>query len=105
VFANNARVDRSTEKPFAPGASPQDCPAVSAALVIGLLAYAPSAHAYLDPGTGSMILSAIVGLIATLTLAFKTWWYRLRRLFRRRDSDGGPATRPPEDEPSPDADA
>ena len=69
-----------------------------------MLAYAPSAHAYLDPGTGSMILSAIVGLIATVTLTFKTWWYRLRRLLRRRDGDGEPATRPPEDEPSSGAD-
>lgn len=74
-------------------------------LLLGLLAYAPSSHAYLDPGTGSMILSAIVGLIATVTLAVKTWWYRLRRLFRRRDEDGDrPASGRPEEDPSPGAD-
>ena len=53
--------------------------------IIWLLIAATPAHAYLDPSTGSMILSAIVGLIATLSLALKTYWYRLRGLFRRRD--------------------
>ena len=96
-------MDHSREERPAATTSPQAGRELAAALVAGLLAYAPSAHAYLDPGTGSMILSAIVGLIATATLAFKTWWYRLRRLFRRRD--GEPAKRPPEDEPSPGADA
>jgi multisubunit Na+/H+ antiporter MnhC subunit len=44
---------------------------------------APPAWAYLDPSTGSMILSAIVGLFATLALAVKTYWYKLKSLFRR----------------------
>ena len=48
-----------------------------------LLSLAPSAHAYLDPGTGSLILSAIVGLLATIGLAIKTWWYKIKGLFRR----------------------
>ncbi len=45
---------------------------------------APEAWAYLDPSTGSMILSAIVGLFATAALAIKTFWYRLKGLVRRR---------------------
>lgn len=51
-----------------------------AATVLGL---APAAHAYLDPSTGSMILSAVVGIFATISLALKTYWYRLKSLFRR----------------------
>jgi len=51
--------------------------------LIALLLLAPSAHAYLDPNTGSMILSAIVGIFATVALAVKTWWYRLKGLVRR----------------------
>ena len=54
----------------------------AAILVISLLTVAPEARAYLDPSTGSMILSAIVGLLATVTLAVKTYWYKLRALFR-----------------------
>jgi hypothetical protein len=62
---------------------------------ISLLSLAPSAEAYLDPSTGSLILSAIVGLLATLGLTFKTWWYRFKALFRRNapgaNAGSGPA--------------
>jgi hypothetical protein len=64
--------------------------------VTALLSLAPSAHAYLDPGTGSLILSAIVGLLATIGLAIKTWWYKIKGLFRRaapRSGDDGTAGR------------
>lgn len=42
----------------------------------------PSAHAYLDPSTGSMIITAIVGLFASIVLAVKTYWYKLKAFFR-----------------------
>ena len=48
---------------------------------IALLSASPSAHAYLDPSTGSMIVSAIIGVFATLTLAIKTYWYKLKSFF------------------------
>ncbi len=54
---------------------------------IGLLTFAPPVFAYLDPSTGSMILSAIVGLFATMALAIKTYWYRLKAFFRGERSD------------------
>lgn len=38
--------------------------------------------AYLDPGTGSMIISAIVGIAATIALGVKTFWYKIVRLFK-----------------------
>jgi hypothetical protein len=53
------------------------------------------ALAYLDPTTGSMLISAIVGLFASLVLAIKTYWYRIKAFFRRKpaesDSDDGAA--------------
>ena len=42
------------------------------------------AQAYLDPTTGSMLISAIVGLFASLVLAIKTYWYRIKSFFRRK---------------------
>ncbi len=51
-------------------------------VLLGLLSVAPEAHAYLDPSTGSMIVSAIVGLFATAALAVKTYWYKLKSVFR-----------------------
>jgi len=42
------------------------------------------AHAYLDPGTGSMLISAIIGVAAAVGLALKLFWYRLVGLLRGR---------------------
>lgn len=51
--------------------------------------------AYLDPTTGSMLISAIVGLFASLALAIKTYWYRIKAFFKRKpaksDADDGAA--------------
>ena len=47
-----------------------------------LAGLATEAQAYLDPSTGTMIMSAIVGLFATLGLAVKTYWYKLRNLLK-----------------------
>jgi hypothetical protein len=51
------------------------------ALVACLLITSP-AHAYLDPGTGSMLLSAIIGVAAAVGLMLKLFWYRLVCLLR-----------------------
>ena len=61
-----------------------------------VLLFAPvSALAYLDPTTGSMVISAIVGLFASLVLAIKTYWYRIKSFFKGKsaqsDSDDGTA--------------
>ena len=40
-----------------------------------------SAYAYLDPGTGSMILSTILGGVAGLLVAWKLLWHRIRDAF------------------------
>lgn len=52
-----------------------------------LLASSPPAFAYLDPSTGSMVVSAIVGIFASIALAVKTYWYKIKGFFRR---DGKP---------------
>jgi hypothetical protein len=66
------------------------------ALCASLTGYAPVASAYLDPGTGSMILSAIVGLFATAALAIKTYWYKIKRLLTGKQAVR--RARPAEDE-------
>ncbi|MFZ1624990.1 MAG: hypothetical protein WAU48_09460 [Gammaproteobacteria bacterium] len=66
--------------------------------LLSLLGFAPHAQAYLDPSTGSMILSAIVGLFATAALAIKTWWYKIKSLFRgeqdKKPAEPGDAGKP-----------
>ena len=54
-----------------------------AAAALFLVMLAQPAWAYLDPGTGSMIISAIVGLFATVGLALKTYWYKVKAFFRK----------------------
>ena len=53
------------------------------AVGMSLLMMAPPALAYLDPSTGTMVISAVVGLFATAALAVKTYWYKLRSLTPR----------------------
>lgn len=62
-------------------------------ILIALLSMPLPALAYLDPTTGSMLISAIVGLFASLVLAIKTYWYRIKAFFKRKpaesDADDG----------------
>jgi len=54
---------------------------------VALLLMPLSALAYLDPTTGSMLISAIVGLFASLVLAIKTYWYRIKAFFKRKPAE------------------
>jgi len=60
---------------------PAAFPAVFSAIMLAF--FPPEAQAYLDPSTGSMVVTALVGVFASLALAVRTWWYKIRRLFRR----------------------
>jgi hypothetical protein len=45
--------------------------------------------AYLDPGTGSLILQAVVAVLAGAIVVITSYWQKIRTLFRRdsRDSE------------------
>jgi len=73
--------------------------ALAPALALILVLLSEPAWAYLDPGTGSMIISAIVGLFATVGLAVKTYWYKIKGFFRR-DSANPPANLSADEEAS-----
>ena len=38
-----------------------------------------SAHAYLDPGTGSIIVQALIGFLAAVAVALKLYWHKFLR--------------------------
>lgn len=46
-----------------------------------------TAHAYLDPASGSMILQAVIGGVAAAALAFKYYWHRILAFFGFGDTD------------------
>jgi hypothetical protein len=56
-----------------------------------LVIFPPSAHAYIDPGTGSYILQIVIAGIAAGAFAIKMFWRRIRALFSgsktQEDSD------------------
>ena len=56
-------------------------------ITLALLLQPVSALAYLDPTTGSMLISAIVGIIASLVLAIKTYWYRIKAFFKGKPAE------------------
>ncbi|MEJ2382860.1 MAG: hypothetical protein P8Y54_00505 [Xanthomonadales bacterium] len=64
-------------------------------LVPILLVFSPAAFAYLDPSTGSMVVSAIVGIFASIALAVKTYWYKIKGWFRRDDGKQDSASQDP----------
>ena len=39
------------------------------------------AFAYLDPGTGSSILSLIIGFFVAIGVLIKTFWYKIKSFF------------------------
>jgi hypothetical protein len=57
---------------------------VSLAGFVAMLSLSSPAHAYLDPATGSIILQATIGAIASATLFFRTSLYRVKELFVRK---------------------
>jgi len=40
--------------------------------------------AYIDPGSGSAIMSAIIGFFVAVGLAIKTYWYKIKSIFSKK---------------------
>ena len=55
---------------------------LSALFVLGT--FSQQAAAYLDPGTGSMILQGIIAGIAVVGFTLKRYWYKIRGLFGKQ---------------------
>ena len=44
------------------------------------------ALAYIDPGSGSAIISVIIGLFVAVGVTCKTYWYKFKSLFKNTKS-------------------
>ena len=47
----------------------------------------PEAHAYLDPGSGSLLLQILLGGLAGIGVLAKLYWHRIREFFGVRDTE------------------
>jgi hypothetical protein len=65
---------------------------MSRPIVVALLLVLLSspAYAYLDPGTGSMLVQGLVAGLAVASAALATFWTRIRRLFSGRTKPADP---------------
>ena len=55
-------------------------------VLIGLFSnglFISNAFAYLDPGTGMVILQALIGALIGLGITFKIYWHKIREKFSR----------------------
>ena len=67
-------------------------------LIITLVAFClltfcvSSAYAYLDPGTGSMVVQAVIAVVAAVSVSIGIFWRHLRsffsRIFSQKSSEG-----------------
>tara|TARA_Y100000768_G_scaffold272479_1_gene208496 strand:+ start:653 stop:853 length:201 start_codon:yes stop_codon:yes gene_type:complete len=55
---------------------------ISLSLLISI--FHTSAHAYIDPGVGSIILQAIIGAIAATSLTIKIYWQKIKSFFKKK---------------------
>ena len=55
--------------------------------LLGLMSAAQPAHAYLDLGTGSILLQMLLGGVAGAVVIAKLYWYRIKAFFGRGDSE------------------
>ncbi len=61
--------------------------ALSVYLLLIAALWVPPAMAYIDPGSGSAIMSAVIGFFVAVGLAVKTYWYKIKSLFTGKKSN------------------
>ena len=52
-------------------------------IIIYLLCSVSKAHAYLDPGTGSIILQAILGFVAAAAATVSIYWGKFKSIINK----------------------
>ena len=55
-------------------------------LIFGLISYTSPAYAYLDPGTGSMLLQGLIGGVAVVMSFLSIYWQKVKAFFGKRRS-------------------
>ena len=56
-------------------------------LIVGLISYTSPAYAYLDPGTGSILLQGLIGGIAAAIAFLSIYWQKVKAFFGKEEAD------------------
>ena len=55
---------------------------ITTSLVLGT--WALPAYAYLDPGTGSMLIQGVIGAVAAVGITLKIYWHKIKLMISGR---------------------
>ena len=53
-------------------------------LIFSLIAYTSPAYAYLDPGTGSMLIQGLIGGLAVVMSFLSIYWQKVKAFFGKK---------------------
>ena len=56
-------------------------------LIVGLISYTSPAYAYLDPGTGSMLLQGLIAGFAIIISFLSIYWQKVKAFFVKQEPD------------------
>ena len=56
-------------------------------LIFSLIAYTSPAYAYLEPGTGSILLQGLIGGMATAIAFLSIYWQKVKAFFGKEEAD------------------
>jgi hypothetical protein len=58
-------------------------------VILGFTVWISPAMAYIDPGSGSAIMSAIIGFFVAISITIKTYWYKIKAIVLRKKKRTG----------------
>jgi hypothetical protein len=56
-------------------------------LILGLISYTSPVYAYLDPGTGSLLLQGLIGGMAVAMSFLSIYWQKVKAFFSKKEVD------------------
>ena len=56
-------------------------------LIFSLISYTSPAYAYLDPGTGSMLVQGLIGGVAVVMSFLSIYWQKVKAFFSKEEED------------------
>ena len=56
-------------------------------LIVGLISYTTPTYAYLDPGTGSILIQGLIGGLAIVMSFLSIYWQKVKAFFTKKEPD------------------